>query len=77
MFSKIFEKIIKKRVTSFLDKNNFFSENQYGFRKSLNTEHALLNFTQNVYSSVDANKHTVAIFLDLEKAFSIVYHIIS
>jgi hypothetical protein len=39
--SKIFEKIVKKRIESFLLKENLLSPSQYGFRKLLSTELAL------------------------------------
>ena len=32
-FSKIIEKIIKKRIDNFIEKNNIISANQYGFKK--------------------------------------------
>jgi len=40
-FSKIFEKIIKSRLISYLENNNLLSKNQYGFRPGLSTENAL------------------------------------
>ena len=44
-FSKIFEKIIYTRMLNFIDKYSIFANTQFGFRKKLSTESALLNFT--------------------------------
>jgi hypothetical protein len=45
-FAKIFEKIIKKRLISFLESNKLLSKNQYGFRPGIDTEDALYETTQ-------------------------------
>ena len=39
--SKVLEKIVSKRIVSFLHKQNFFSKFQFGFRKGLSTSHAI------------------------------------
>ena len=43
---KILEKIIYKRVTSFRTTNKILSDKQYGFRKNLFCELAVLELTQ-------------------------------
>jgi hypothetical protein len=43
-FSKVIEKIMKEKLINYLNKVNFFSCNQYGFRVGVNTEMALLDF---------------------------------
>lgn len=73
-FSKIFEKIIKARLTSYLEKNNLLSKNQYGFRPGLSTENALYNATQFLYDSLDKGLKTIAVFIDLAKAFDTIQH---
>ena len=40
-FSKVFEKIISLNLLSFLNSNNFYNENQFGFRRDRNTFHAV------------------------------------
>ena len=39
--SKIFEKLIKSRISNVLNKFNILNDNQYGFRKNLSTSDAL------------------------------------
>lgn len=73
-FSKIFEKIIKIRLIDFLEKNSLLSKNQYGFRPGLSTDNALYQVTQYIYGNLDNNNKTMAIFLDLAKAFDTVNH---
>ncbi|VVC38692.1 Endonuclease/exonuclease/phosphatase,Reverse transcriptase domain [Cinara cedri] len=73
-FSKIFEKIIKTRLISYLEKNNLLSKNQYGFRPGISTENALYNATQFLYDSLDNGLKTIAVFIDLAKAFDTIHH---
>ena len=39
--SKIIEKIVYKRVANFLDRNTFFTNRQFGFRKQMSTSHVI------------------------------------
>jgi len=73
-FSKIIEKALSTKMYNFLNHSNFFADNQYGFIKGKNTESALLEFNRFIYNSIDKNKKTAAIFLDISKAFDSVNH---
>lgn len=42
MFSKGLEKVIQDRLVSFAEKHNLLTSSQFGFRKRLSTELALL-----------------------------------
>lgn len=72
--SKIFEKIIKKRLSSYLKKYNVLSNSQYGFRANISTEDAILALTSNITKSFNASKPCLCIFIDLSKAFDTVSH---
>jgi retron-type reverse transcriptase len=74
VFSKVFEKILKKRLFVFFDTHNILNCNQYGFRPKSSTSLALLDVIQHIESNRDVKKHTVALFLDLSKAFDTVNH---
>jgi len=63
-FAKIFEKIIKIRLISFLEKNKLLSKNQYGFRPGIGTEDALFSTTQYIYNELDNSNKVIAVFLD-------------
>lgn len=73
-FSKIYEKLMKKRLLAFLELTNFFSKRQFGFRSGLNTEHALLHFMNDVNSGINSGQCVSGLFLDIKKAFDTVNH---
>lgn len=60
----IFEKFVKNRLVSFLEKFKPSSKNQ--FRLGLSTENALYSATRSINSALN-NKKTREIFLDLVK----------
>ena len=69
IFGKIYEKLIFKRVHSFLSANNIIYENEFGFRKNHSTSHAV-NFAVNkVLWELENKNHIIGIFIDLSKAF--------
>ena len=74
LFSKLFEKVIKRRLTAHLDQNNLITDNQFGFRKSYSTELAVTEIQNTLLQNLDNNKITCTIFLDLAKAFDSVNH---
>ena len=74
IFAKLFEKVIKHRLVTFLDVNNIITDNQFGFRKSHSTELAVIDIQNSLLRNLDDNKMTCTIFLDLAKAFDSVNH---
>ena len=74
VFSKLFEKLVHKRMTSFISRYNLIKPNQFGFQKNKCTSDAILEFLENVYDSFNENKHYLAIFLDFSKAFDTICH---
>lgn len=72
--SKILEKVVEKRLNSFIDKFNILSPNQYGFRKQKSTVDALQALTNKIYTALDNSKPSLSIFMDLSKAFDTVDH---
>ena len=73
-FSKIFEIIIYNRMIDFIEQNNIFSKTQFGFRSGLSTESALAHFIDKIHNGLNKRHHTVAIFMDLSKAFDVLDH---
>ena len=75
IFGKIFEKIIYKRLYSFATSQNILHNNQFGFRKSHSTSHAVNYSVSIIENSIKLNKnHMLGIFIDLSKAFDTIDH---
>lgn len=74
VFSKIFEKLLAKRIVSFLESKNLLSSNQHGFREDKSTITALTNILDFVYKNLDRGHKVIALFIDLSKAFDCVNH---
>ena len=69
VFSKIFEKLVHKRMTSFIRKFKIIHNNQFGFQENKCTADAILEFLDNAYESLNENQHLLSIYLDFSKAF--------
>ena len=74
--SKIIEKLVHKRLTTFLNKNSILYEKQFGFRNNHSTSHALLEITEKIKQACDAGQFARGVFLDLQKVFDTVNHTI-
>ena len=75
-FSKILEKLVATRLTSFLTANNILSKWQFGFRPGHSTAHPMIHFLNKITDSLNKKNHTIAIFCDLKKAFDTCDHTI-
>ena len=73
-FSKIYEKVMYRRVHDFLILNNTLHENQYGFRQGRSCEHALLVAQNEILSSLGKKEISMLLLIDFSKAFDTVYH---
>ena len=73
-FSKIFEKIMYKRMIKFIEINKILTNQQYGFRKRRSSEHAIIDIVDKISQAIDEGKLTIGIFLDLPKTFDTVDH---
>ena len=72
--SKILEKLIHKRVYNHLEENNLIYNSQYGFRPKHSCENAVEELLSVILKGQENNKSTVAVFLDLSKAFDTLSH---
>jgi exonuclease III len=72
--SKIYEKIVFKRVYKFLDLHNIIYESQYGFRPKHSTLDAITEFVHKVCSAREDKEVGIGVFLDLSKAFDTIDH---
>ena len=73
-FSKIFEKILHAQITEHLDKFQIMTPFQFGFRKNISTQDALVYVTESIRNQIDSKKIVHAALLDLSKAFDSISH---
>lgn len=59
---------------NYLENNNLFLRNQYGFRPGRSTENALHAVTGFISKALDNGEKKLNYFLDLAKAFDTVVH---
>ena len=71
---KLFERVIKQRLLSYLEDIGFINKYQLGFRQNKSTDDHLFRLSQSVMESFNRGEHVVAGFLDEEKAFDNVWH---
>lgn len=75
VFSKIFERIVKKRLLTYLEENLILPKSQYGFRENLGTEDALAQVSKDLYTNLKQKNKSLGIFMDLSKAFDKPYRL--
>jgi hypothetical protein len=74
IISRLFERIVIKSLSSYLDKHHVIANNQHGFRKLHSCETALLSLLDNWYKQIDKGATVVAAALDYTKAFDTIQH---
>ncbi len=72
--SKILEKVVYKRVCTFMSSNNRLYQKQYGFRKQCSTIDAVMDFVKDTLLAYDDHEFTAAVFLDFCKAFDTIHY---
>jgi len=73
-FTQIFEKLIQKQLTCYIDKHDILFDYQFGFRRGHSTAQAIVEITDNLKKAIDNNLYTCGVFLDFSKAFDTVNH---
>jgi len=72
--SKMYEKIVYKRLYKFIEPNLY--DRQFGFRPKRSTTQAIIELCTDIINSFENNQITMATFLDLSKAFDTIDHTI-
>ena len=72
--NKVFELLLKKRLTNFWKKYNLFSDYQFGFREGHSTTLAITHLFENLLHFKDNDDIACSVFLDVAKAFDSVNH---
>ena len=74
VLAKVFEKLMHKRLLTFLSNNNIIYKNQFGFQVGYNTSDAILEFLDFVYTTLYNKLYLMPVYLDFSKAFDTVNH---
>ena len=72
--TKIFEKVIRKKLVKYLNDNNLFNPTQHGFRQGRSCLSQLLSHYDSILSKLEEGKEVDVIYLDFSKAFDKVDH---
>lgn len=73
--SKVFEKILYKRIISFVEKHKLIAARQYGFQKGRSSQEAMAELVSLITEAIDNKMPAVCVFVDLAKAFDTVDHV--
>ena len=76
VFAKVLEKIIYKRLISYLIGADILYRRQFGFRKGHSTEMAITEAVSVITKSLNQKTPIIAVNMDLSKAFDTIDHII-
>ena len=74
VLSKVFERLLAKRLNNFAEKKNLFPHIQFGFRKGVGTCDALLTITNFVQKALGCGSEVHMVGLDFSAAFDCVNH---
>ena len=73
-FSKIFERLMYKRLLDFVNANNVLYEYQFGFRALHSPNLALMLLVDKISRALEEGDYVLGLFLDFSKAFDTVNH---
>ena len=74
LLAKVFEKCIHTRLVQFLDASSILNQQQFGFRRGMSTEMAILKLVENVYEVLNNKQVALDVFIDFRRAFDTVQH---
>ena len=74
VFSKLFEKLVHKRLISYLCHKRIIYNKQFGFRPGYSTYMALLDCCDKIANAFENKEFVIGIFFFLSKAFDCISH---
>ena len=73
-FLKILERFVYNRLFKYLIANEIYYKKQFGCREGHSSEHAIIQLIDQIKNSFEKKHFTLAVFIDLSKAFDTVDH---
>ena len=73
---KLLEKIVHNRLMAYLDHEQLLDNKQGGFRPGHSTVDTIVRFTEDLYQNINNGLTSIAVYIDLRKAFDTVNHIL-
>jgi hypothetical protein len=74
IFSKVYERIMYKRLISFINTHKLLYEYQFGFREGHSTNLAIVYLVDKISQALDNGEYVIGLYLDFSKAFDTVDH---
>lgn len=74
IMSKLFEKLLLKRLKPILDSKNLIPDHQFGFREQHSTIDQVHRITNTIEKTLEEKKVCSTVFLDVAQAFDKVWH---
>ena len=74
LFSKILERLMYKRLLSFVNKHKILYSYQFGFRENHSPNLALIYLVDKISNALENGDYVLGLFLDFSKAFDTVNH---
>ena len=72
VFSKVFERLMQKQISSLI--TDYLSDSLCGYRQGFSTQHALIKLIKSLRQSLDSRRYTGAVLMDLSKASDTINH---
>ena len=74
MFAKLYERILLNQVNEFIQKEKILNVIQFRFQKHKSSTDAVLHLIEALQENYDKLRISVAVFIDLAKAFNSISH---
>jgi hypothetical protein len=74
VLSKVFEKLILRRINKDLRPDEWIPHHQFGFRQGHSTIQQIHHVTNIINKALEERKYCTAVFLDVSQAFDRVWH---
>ena len=74
IFWKMLEKLMYKRLYTFLNNNNVIYNLWFGFRQQYSLFHTLINITENIRKALDDGNIGCGVFVEWQKTFDTIEH---